>query len=110
DLDQRSVADRGAFAYLHQQHGALAPFRVRPSDHRRERNPRHLADDLLDLGGVDPLAAGLDQVLGAPGDHEVAVGLDAREVAGIEPAVVVDGWTGLAEVALDGAGTAHAQV
>ena len=45
------------------------------------------ADDRLDLGRVDPFAARLDQVLGAPGDDEVAVGVDAGEIAGVEPAI-----------------------
>jgi hypothetical protein len=30
------------------------------------------ADDVLDLGRIDPFAAGLDQVLGAAADGQVA--------------------------------------
>ena len=64
----------------------------------------------LDLGRVDPLAAGLDEVLGAPGDDELAGSVDACQVAGGEPAVVVRGRFYFSKVPLDDRRAAHAQV
>ena len=60
--------------------------------------------------GIDPFAARLDQVLGAAGDDEVAVGIDPGEIAGREPAVGVGRRLLVAEIALDDRGAAHAQM
>ena len=43
---------------------------------------------ILQIDRTDPLAAGLDQVLGAVGDLHVALGVDGGDVAGPQPAVV----------------------
>ena len=67
-------------------------------------------DDSLDLCRIDPFASGLDQVLGPAGDDQVTVAVDPRKVAGIEPSARVRGRALIAEVALDGAGAAHAQM
>ena len=45
-------------------------------------------DRALHVHAGDPLAAGLDEVLGAVGDLHVAVGVDRGHVAGAEPAVL----------------------
>src|SRR5688572_21156195 len=42
---------------------------------------------VLHIHRADPLAAGLDQVLGAIDDADVAVLVDARDVAGTQPTV-----------------------
>ena len=49
--------------------------------------PVDVVDQVLDLGGVDVLAAGDDHVLQPVGDVEVAVGVEVAEVARAEPAV-----------------------
>ena len=51
-------------------------------------------DELLDLTGVDVLAAPDDHVLEPPGDLEIAVLVLAAEIAAVEPAVGVDGLGG----------------
>src|SRR5262249_15326419 len=45
-------------------------------------------DRVLELDRRDPLPAALDDVLGAVGDLDVAVGIDVDDVAGAEPPVV----------------------
>src|SRR5262249_58330121 len=49
-----------------------------------------LAQPVFDLLRRDVLAAADDQVLDAAGDPEIAVGIHARFVAGVQPAFVVD--------------------
>ena len=56
----------------------------------RARDGRVLEQHLLDLAGVDVLAAADHHVLAAPDDVEVALGVHHAEVAGVHPAVVVD--------------------
>src|SRR5712691_21235 len=66
----------------------LAPFGVRPADHR------HFADffvreqNFLDLTRIDVGAAGNDHVLGAVLQREVALGVEDADVAGVQPAAV----------------------
>uniref|UniRef100_A0A0N4Z3T0 Secreted protein n=1 Tax=Parastrongyloides trichosuri TaxID=131310 RepID=A0A0N4Z3T0_PARTI len=72
------VGDVAAFTQLHNQDRALAPLRVDAADHRRQRHFRQGRDDRLDVGRIDPFAAGLDQVLGAAGDHQIPAQADLR--------------------------------
>ena len=51
---------------------------------------RHGAEEILDLLGGDVLAAADDEVLEPPGDVVVSVGVHAADVAGVEPAALVD--------------------
>ena len=46
--------------------------------------------EIFQFDGRYPLAAGLDDVLGAIGDLHVAVRVDVGDVAGIEPAILVE--------------------
>ena len=48
-------------------------------------------DEVLNLLGVDVLAAADNHVLDAAGDFEVALGRAAGQIAGVEPAVLIDG-------------------
>jgi len=66
-----------ALAHLDQQYRPLAPFRVGAPDDGGKRDLRQRADDRLDLRRIDPFAAGLDEILGAAGDDEVALAVDA---------------------------------
>src|SRR5262245_29402163 len=50
---------------------------------------------LLDLAGIDVLAAAYDHVLDAPDDVAIAFRVDGGEVAGVHPALAVDGFGGL---------------
>ena len=66
----------------------------------------------LDHLRVDVVTAADDQVLAAPGQPDVAVSIDATEVAGIEP-VAIDPDAGVLarlQIALEYRGTADAQV
>src|SRR3989440_9158485 len=66
--------------------GGLAPFRVVDADHRRLGDARAVGEHVLELGGVDVLAARDDHVLGAADDPVETVLVQARLVAGPEPA------------------------
>ena len=64
----------------------LAQLGVRHCHDRRLGDGRVLVEHLLDLAGIDVVAAADDQVLLAIDDEEVAVLVDLREVTGVEPA------------------------
>jgi len=104
------VTDGFGAARLHDQDWPLAPAQVRPADDGRERHFRQRTNHRLDLGGIDPLAAGLDQVLGPARDDEIAGRIDAREIAGGKPAIGIGRALLLAEVSFDHRRAAHAQV
>lgn len=64
----------------------------------------------LELRGRDPLAPGLDDVLGAVADGQRPRGRNRRDVAGLEPAVGVAGVLGRAVVAADRRGPADLEL
>ena len=69
-------------------------FAVFPAGHADDLHVLDLGvgiEEVLDLLGVDVLAAADDHVLNPPGDAEIAVFIHARHVARMEPAVLVDG-------------------
>ena len=66
----------------------LAPPLVRDGDHRRLGDARVGHQQVLEVDRGDPLAAGLDQVLGPVADADAAASVDLDDVAGLEPAVV----------------------
>ena len=84
---ERVAVERGAVAPHDDRRHLLAPARVRRADDRDVGDVGVRAQHRLDLGRRHVLAAGDDEVLHAPGDEEVAVGVAAAEVAGVEPAV-----------------------
>src|SRR4051812_33939777 len=53
----------------------LVPLRVLDADHRRFGDRRVRDRDVLEVDRADPLAAGLDHVLRAVGDLDIAVGV-----------------------------------
>jgi hypothetical protein len=67
---------------------------VGKTDHRQLLDVRTVFVEILDLVGIDVLAVGVDDdVLAAPDDVEVALFVEAAEVAGVEPAIA-DGVRG----------------
>src|SRR6201992_1564394 len=80
--------DVGAFADDDAGEGAFAPAFVGDADHGRFQHVRVGHQGVLQLDPGDQLAAGLDHVFAAIADPQVAVGVDAADVAGAEPAVV----------------------
>jgi hypothetical protein len=60
---------------------------VRDADHGGLGDRRVLVDDLLDLSGIDVVAAPDDQALLPVDDRVVAVLVTGGEVTGLEPAV-----------------------
>ena len=76
-------------AVLERDRGAdlLAVLVVGHAEHRGLAHGRVLVEDLLDLARVDVVAAADDHVLLAVDDEEVAVLVDGRHVAGVQPAV-----------------------
>src|SRR5206468_2981198 len=88
--DERTELVRGRRApglEHHAREGTLLPAGVRDRDDRglRDRGVAH--ERVLERDRADPLAAGLDEVLGAVLDLDVAARVDGDDVAGAEPAV-----------------------
>ncbi|SST09101.1 Uncharacterised protein [Acinetobacter baumannii] len=75
-------------ALAHHQQGerALAPLRIGHPDHRHFAYRRMAADQVFQLQGGQPLAAGLDHVLDAVADLDEAHAVQGRHVAGVHPA------------------------
>ena len=69
---------------------ALTRARIGCRDHRDVGDRRVLVQRVLDLERGDVLRVADDDVLDAAGDGHVAVGVDDPEVAGAEPALVVE--------------------
>src|SRR5574337_62687 len=68
----------------------FAEARVRPADPLHVLHLRVPVQELLDLARVDVLAAADHHVLDAADDVDVALGVHRREIAGVQPAVLVD--------------------
>src|SRR4051794_9889809 len=64
---------------------------VRHSDDRDPHDGGVLVQDVLHIGDRDVLSAADDHVLRPAGDVQVALGVDLREVAGVEPVAVEAG-------------------
>ena len=60
-------------------------------DHRGGPDARLGEQDVLDFPRVDLLAAPVDHVVGPAGQEQVAVLVEVAQVAGVEPALGVDG-------------------
>ena len=73
---------------------ALRPLRVGHADDRRLADLRVGHQLVLQLDRRDPLAAGLDQVLGAVDEADAAALVHRRHVAGAQPAVVGEAVAG----------------
>ena len=71
-------------------HRDLAGVPVGAADGRGAADAGVTQQRLLDDPGVDVVAAADDQVLGPAGEVDEAVGVDAAEVAGVQPAVPDD--------------------
>ena len=87
----------GAVGGHHEGHHRLAPLRVGPSDHGHGPDAGVVQQRLFDLPGVDVHAPADDQVLGPVAQGEVAVVVEAADVAGVQPAsrsvsAVASGW------------------
>ncbi len=83
---------------------------MRDADHRGLRHIRVADGEVLEVDGGDPLAAGLDHVLGAVGDLHVAERIDGGDVARVEEALLVEDLLALAaEIGLGHGGPAHFQ-
>src|SRR3954452_11241727 len=93
-LDDRLGRQLGAGLRYDRGRDRLDPARVRDAEDRDLGDTIELVDRLLDLAGGDVLAAGLDHVLLAVDDVELAGLVDVPEVAGVEPAVA-EGLAGL---------------
>src|SRR5690606_3541290 len=72
----------------------LAPVRVGDAEDDRLRDAGVAGDRGLDLARIDVLPAADDEVLEAAGDGDVAALVHDADVAGVQPAVGVDGLRG----------------
>ena len=82
-LDRRRS---GAVGGHHEGHHRLAPLRVGPADDGGGPDAGVAEQRLLDLPGVDVHPPADDQVLGPVPQREVPVGVEAADVAGVQPA------------------------
>src|SRR5207253_10847724 len=71
----------------HAREGPLLPAGMRGRDDRSLRDRRVTHERVLERDRADPLAPGLDEVLGAILDLDVAARVDGDDVAGAEPAI-----------------------
>src|SRR5262249_15289750 len=62
----------------------LAPFLVLDADHRDVGYAAVLRDDVFELERGDPFPAGLNDVLDAISDLNIAVGTDVPDVVGVQ--------------------------
>src|ERR1700730_3356909 len=69
-----------------QRQRTLAPPVILDANHRRLQDARALRDQILDLQRGHPLTAGLDDVLEAVGDVDIAARADHRDVVGAQVA------------------------
>ena len=90
-IQQGLVVDGVALLRLYDEKRPLPPFGIGLADDGDQAYARQPADDGFDLDRIDPLAARFDQVLGPARDGEIAVIVDAGEVAGVEIAFAVEG-------------------
>src|SRR4051812_13040810 len=89
----------------------LVPLRMLDANHRGFLDRRMRHRDVLEVDRADPFTARLDDVLRAVGDPQGAFGVDRADVAGREPAAVLQRIAALAlEVALDHPRPAHLEV
>ncbi|MNP22650.1 hypothetical protein D3C76_1153310 [compost metagenome] len=66
---------------------------------------------VLQVDGADPLTAGLDYILAAVSDLQIAIGVDAGHIACFEPATLIHHLTALAlEVARSDPGPTHLEM
>ena len=97
----------GAQAPRHARHNHsqpdLAPAGIGLGNHRDLEHARVGDDHALDLGGIDVLAAGDEQVFLAPNDKVVPLGIAAYQVAGMPPAMAVGFRCGLGPAPVTGA-------
>src|SRR5918998_5551948 len=99
---QLVFVDAGALAGDHPGHDLLAEALVRYADDLHVGDCGVAVEELLDLAGIDVLAAPDDHVLDPPDDPDVPVLVHRRQVAGVHPARRVDrlrGPLGLVPVA-----------
>src|SRR5438270_5215483 len=75
----------------HDRAAALPQRRIGQPDHSHVGDLVVGVEEVLDLLGADVLALADDHVLQAPGDDDVALGVDEAEVAGPEEALLVEG-------------------
>ena len=99
DLALAEIADiliRGGFAIHEFNPGAkfLAVFGVRHADHLHVCDLGMAVEILLDLARIQVLPAPDHQILDPADDVEIAVFVHGREVAGVHPAGIVDGFRG----------------
>ena len=98
----RSAVTDCALAEHDRREWTLAPPLVRHADDARLEHRRVRHQRVLQLDRADPLAAGLDDVLGPVGQGQVAVRGEHADVAGAQPAVaeLLRVGLGVAEVGL----------
>ena len=88
-IQQGPVVEGMALLRLDDEDRTLAPFGIGPTDDRNQPHARQSPDDGLNLRRIDPLAARFDQILGAAGDRQIALVVDAGEIARVEITLAV---------------------
>ena len=84
--DDVGFAHAVGVAHLDKGAGHLAPSGIRPCHHRGHQDAGVAVKNVFDLQTGDVFAAGDDHVLAAVSNLDVAVWVNHRQVAGVEPA------------------------
>ena len=98
-IKENVVLQGFSIAELDEKHRALAPFLVLAPDYRGMGDFRQVRNQRLDLGRINPFAAGLYQILRTPCNKKLAVLADLGKVACWKPAISCGGLR-LSEIAL----------
>lgn len=106
---QRGGVDSRVRSWLDVGDDELAPFFVGYADHGGLQDGRVADQDVLDLLGVDVLAATNDHVFRSPDECQIAVRVEMADVTGVQPAIDDDARRFLrtSEVAAHDVGASH---
>src|SRR3954451_20371596 len=86
--------DRGARLQGDDGDHGLAPLLIRHTDHGYVAQPGEVRQGTLDLGRVHVLPTGDDHVLEPVDDEQAFILVEVADVAGMEPALCIEGSTG----------------
>ena len=103
-------ADLATFLADADQQRAFVPFGVEDADASGFVHAVNADSGIFQLDRADPFAARFDDVLGSVGNLHAAIRVEAGDIAGVEPAVLVRRWCIGLEIAIDDPGAAHLQI
>ena len=76
-------------ARYHHEQRSFTPFLMRHRNSSRLGHPGMRHNGVFQIDGADPLAAGFDQIFAAINELDMAIGIDARDITGAKPTILV---------------------